>query len=52
MEWYISLNQVFKNKRFVTKLNNVKVNWLDVSLPDVIDIILNYIQLFESTAVS
>lgn len=49
---YITINQIFKNKRFVTKLNNVKINWLDVSLSDVIDTILNYIQSFESITVS
>lgn len=40
------LNQVFNNRRFVSNLNNIKVNWLDVSSKEVIDCILEFIQTF------
>ena len=43
-EIYKKLNQVFNNKRFVSNLSNVKVNWLDVSSKEVINCILEFMQ--------
>lgn len=44
---YIMLNQIFNNKRFVTNLNNVKVNWLNISSDEAINCILEFIKEFE-----
>ena len=38
------LKLLFNNKRFVTNLNNVKENWLDVSINEVINTIISYIE--------
>ena len=40
------LSQVFNNKRFVSNLSNIKVNWLGVPAEEVIDCILGFIQTF------
>ena len=48
---YITLNSVFSNRRFISNLNNVKVNWLDISSDEVIDCILEFIETFEMVAI-
>lgn len=45
------LNSVFSNRRFVSNLNNVKVNWLDISSNEVINCILEFIEEFEKIAI-
>ncbi len=50
-EIYKKLHQVFNSKRFVSNLNNIKVNWLDVSSREVINCILDFIQAFIQVAV-
>ena len=45
-EIYKMLNQVFNNRRFISNLNNVKVNWLDISYKEVINSILEFMQDF------
>lgn len=44
---YRMLNSIFSNRRFVSNLNNVKVNWLDISSDEVINCILEFIESFE-----
>ncbi len=44
---YKMLYQILNNKRFVSKLNNLKVNWLDTSLKEVISCILDFIKYLE-----
>ena len=48
---YRMLNSVFSNRRFVSNLNNVKVNWLDISSDEVINCILEFIEEFERIAI-
>ena len=43
---YNKISLVFNNKRFIFNLSNVKVNWLDVPIKEVISCILNYIEAF------
>lgn len=45
---YQKIDSILNNKRFISNLNNVKTNWLDVSKDEVINCILNYLKLFES----
>ena len=45
-EIYNKISLVFNNKRFIFNLSNVKVNWLDVPIKEVISCILNYIEAF------
>lgn len=47
---YIKLNNIFKNKRFSLNLNNLKVNWLEISNDDVTKTILDYIESFEKVS--
>lgn len=44
---YKMLNAIFNNRRFVSNLNNAKINWLDVSSDEVVSYILDYIEKFE-----
>ena len=48
---YKMLNQVFNNKRFISNLNNVKVNWLDISSKELISSIMEFIQQFEKITI-
>ena len=48
---YNMLSLIFRNKRFVSNLNNVKVNWLDVPIDEVIKEILIFIKSFEKVTV-
>lgn len=48
---YHMLNIIFNNKRFVSNLKNLKVNWIDVSIDEVIFTILNYIETFRKIEV-
>ena len=48
---YKMLNSIFNNRRFVSNLNNVKVNWLDISSGEVMKCILDYIGKFEEAVV-
>lgn len=43
---YNKISLIFNNKRFIFNLSNVKVNWLDVPIKEVISCILNYIEAF------
>lgn len=45
------LNQIFNNKRFISSLDNIKVNWLDISSKDVINCILEYMKEFEKVTI-
>ena len=48
---YRMLNSVFSNRRFASNLNNVKVNWLDISSDEAINCILEFIDTFEMVAI-
>ena len=48
---YNMLNQIFNNKRFTSNLDNIKVNWLDISSKDAINCILEYMKEFEKVTV-
>lgn len=48
---YRMLNSVFNNRRFVSNLNNVKVNLLNISSDEVINCILEFIEAFEMIAI-
>lgn len=48
---YNKISQILNNKRFLSNLNNVKINWLDVPLNEVIDCILEFIKEFENVPV-
>lgn len=48
---YKMLNSTFSNRRFASNLNNVKVNWLDISSDEVINCILEFIETFEMVAI-
>lgn len=48
---YRMLNSIFNNKRFVSNLSNVKVNWLDISSDELISCILEFIKNFDEIAV-
>lgn len=48
---YKMLNQIFNNRRFISNLNNIKVNWLNVSSKEAISSILEFIQKFEKVAI-
>ena len=48
---YNMLNKIFNNKRFTSNLNNIKVNWLDISNKDVINCILEYMKEFEKVTI-
>lgn len=45
------LNKIFINKRFISNLDNIKVNWLDISNKDVINCILEYMKEFEKVTI-
>ena len=48
---YNMINQIFNNKRFISNLDNIKVNWLDISSKDVINCILEYMKEFEKVTI-
>lgn len=48
---YRMLNSVFSNRRFVSNLGNVKVNWLDISSEEVISCVLEFIETFEKVTI-
>ena len=48
---YKMLSQIFENRRFVSNLNNIKVNWLAVSSDEVIKCILDYISEFSEVRI-
>ena len=48
---YNMLNQIFNNKRFTSNLDNIKVNWLDISSKDAINCILEYMKEFEKVTI-
>ena len=48
---YEMLNSVFSNRRFVSNLNSVKVNWLDISSDEAINCILEFIEMFEMVTI-
>ena len=43
---YKMLNQIFNNKRFISNLNNIKTNWLDIPSDNVTKSIIDYISEF------
>ena len=43
---YKMLKSVFNNRRFASNLNNVKVNWLDISSDEAVNCILEFINTF------
>ena len=45
------LNKIFNNKRFTSNLDNIKVNWLDISSKDAINCILEYMKEFEKVTI-
>ena len=45
------LKSVFNNRRFASNLNNVKVNWLDISSDEAVKCILEFIDTFEVVAI-
>ncbi len=44
---YRMLHSIFNNRRFVSNLNNVKVNWLDIPSSEIISCVLGFIKEFE-----
>ena len=48
---YKMLKSVFNNRRFASNLNNVKVNWLDISSDEAVNCILEFINTFEVVAI-
>ncbi len=48
---YRILNSIFSNRRFVSNLNNVKVNWLDISTSEVINCIIEFIDTFTKVSI-
>ncbi len=48
---YKMLNVIFNNRRFVSNLNNAKVNWLEISSDEVIKCILKFLKTFEMVAI-
>lgn len=44
---YKMLNLIFNNRRFIFNLKNVKVNWLDIPINEVINSVLEFIETFE-----
>ena len=48
---YKILYSLFNNKRFVSNLNNVKVNWLDIETSEIIDCVLKFIKEFEKISI-
>lgn len=48
---YQILKSLFSNKRFVSNLSNVKVNWLDISSEKIISCILEYIKEFAKISI-
>lgn len=45
------LKLLFSNKRYTSNLNNIKVNWLDIPVDDVISCILDYLEKYIKLAV-
>ncbi len=43
---YNRLSRVFNNKRFISNLDNIKVNWLDISTEEAVQTILKFIERF------
>jgi len=50
-EIFRRVNLIFDNKRFILNLNNIKVNWLDISSDEVISCILEFIETLKTIAV-
>ena len=48
---YRILNSLFNNRRFVSNLSNVKVNWLDVPSNEIISCVLEFIKEFEKISI-
>lgn len=48
---YKMLNQIFNNKRFISNLKNIKINWLDIPSDVAIKGILDYISEFSEVMV-
>lgn len=48
---YRMLNSIFNNRRFVSNLSNVKVNWLNISSNEIISCILEFIKQFEKLSI-
>ena len=48
---YGMLNSIFNNRRFVSNLSNVKVNWLDIPSNEIINCILEFIKEFEKISI-
>ena len=50
-EIYKLLNQIFSNRRFISNLSNLKVNWLDIPSNEVINYILEFMKEFSEVIV-
>ena len=48
---YRILNSLFNNRRFVSNLSNVKVNWLDIPSNEIISCVLEFIKEFEKISI-
>lgn len=48
---YRILNSLFNNRRFVSNLSNVKVNWLNIPSIEIISCILEFINEFVKTSI-
>lgn len=44
---YNRLSNTFENKEYYSELSNARDNWLEMSVDDVINVILKYIKIFE-----
>ena len=51
MDIYRILNSLFNNRRFVSNLSNVKVNWLNIPSIEIISCILEFINEFVKTSI-
>lgn len=51
-EIYKLLKSVLNNRRFLSNLDNIKVNWLDVDKEEVIKVILNYLNELQAIAIN
>ena len=50
-EIYKILEQIFSNRRFISNLSNLKVNWIDIPSNEVINYILEYMKGFSEVIV-
>ena len=44
--------RLLNNKRFISNLDNIKNNWLDIPLKEVTDSILNFMEEFEKIIIN